>query len=83
MLYKKEMSVKRILLTQVVYTLIIGLVVNSINLSMLYGTGVLVLVSARLLKEIVMIPINAFLLFLVLKPLPKIPFVKNFGLAHE
>ena len=82
MLYKKEMSVKRILLTQVVYTLIIGLVVNSINLSML-GTGVLVLVSARLLKEIVMIPINAFLLFLVLKPLPKIPFVKNFGLAHE
>jgi len=83
MLYKKEMGVKRILLTQVVYTLIIGLVVNSINLSMLYGTGVLVLVSARLLKEIVMIPINAFLLFLVLKPLPKIPFVKNFGLAHE
>lgn len=82
MFYKKEWSLKRIVCGQILYNVGIGLIINSINLYVLYGNGFLYLVATRFTKEMVMIPINAILLFLTLKTCDK-SIVKRSVIAHE
>ncbi len=80
--YQKEWSFKRIVCGQILYNLIIGLVINSINLYFLYGNGFLYLVAIRFTKEMVMIPIDAILLLVVLKACDKTS-MKRSVIAHE
>ncbi len=66
--YKKELTVRRIIAAEVVETIIVSLVLNSINLSILYGTPFITVLSARLLKNAVMLPINTLLLIAIAGP---------------
>lgn len=68
-------SIPRIILSEVLYTVIVGLLINTLNLCILYGKfadqGISVYFAymlTRLPKEAIMCPINCILLFLVLKP---------------
>ncbi len=70
------MTAWRIILAEILHTFLVGLLLNSYNLFLLYGspagtgmTGYLAILSSRLLKELVMFPVNTVLLFMVLKPL--------------
>lgn len=81
--YQKELGIKRILIAQFLYTVIISLVLNSINLAILYGNTFWALLTVRFTKEVVMYPINVILLALVLKPLSKTSFVKRSVMIHE
>lgn len=47
--------------------LIVNLVLNSLWLSMMYGNAFWVLVSERVLKNVLMFPIEAFILYLTMK----------------
>ncbi len=80
--YKKEWSLKRIVCGQILYNVVIGLLINSMNLYFLYGNGFLYLLATRFTKEMVMIPINGILLFLTLKTCDKTS-VKRSVIAHE
>lgn len=75
-LYSKDRkpTILRIFMAQVAYTIIVGLLINSFNLYFLYGDisqgigGYFAYMSTRLLKELIMLPVNAILLTGVIKP---------------
>lgn len=72
MFHKKEMTISRIVLAQIINTVLVGIVLNSIWLSMLYGNAFIVVVSTRVIKELLMIPINVLILTAVLKPISQL-----------
>lgn len=72
MLYKRRPTLLRIFITQIVYTVICGLFLNSLWLSMLYGNAFIPVLTARIVKELVMIPVNTLMLAAVLQPVKKL-----------
>lgn len=72
----QDVTVAQIILAEALHTLLVGLLLNSFNLFLLYGspagtgmTGYLAILGSRLVKELVMFPVNTVLLMMVLKPL--------------
>ncbi len=76
-LYNKKVTWKRVLIAQLVFTVVIGMFINTLNLSILYGTSFQVLFISRLPKEIIMYPINVILLMLTTRYMSQIPFIKG------
>lgn len=74
--YKKEITVRRIILAQLTDTIIVSLILNPIWLSILYGNGFIAVFTGRLIKTAVMFPINTVLLAAILKPARK--YGRNF-----
>ncbi len=73
LLHKKDGSfpgISRVILAVVINTVLVNLLLHSLWLTLLYGKGGFVAVmSARLIKELVMIPIYIILIIAVIKPL--------------
>ncbi|MCR5488036.1 MAG: folate family ECF transporter S component [Lachnospiraceae bacterium] len=67
-LHGKEASIRRIILSQAVDLICVSFFLNSLWLSMLYGQGFLAVFTARIIKNLVMFPINTFLLMAVMRP---------------
>lgn len=57
-LYKKEINIKNILIPTIIVTVLINLGLNTLWLTILTGKGFLVLLPARILKELVMVPVE-------------------------
>ena len=73
MLHGKKCTLPRIFAVQVVYTIIVGLIMNSYWLSLLYlKNGYLAAIVARLPKELIMIPVYTLILYTVLNSLEKV-----------
>lgn len=70
--YKKPVTLKSVILSSLTNTVIINLILTPIWLSIMYGNAYGVLVAARLLKTVVMFPIDTALLMMVLKLVEKI-----------
>ena len=71
--YKKKLTVPRVILANLVETVVVSLILNTINLMILYGNPFWAVLSAKLLKNAVMFPINTVLLLLVLRALDRLP----------
>ena len=75
-LYSKNRkpTILRIFMAQVAYTIVVGLLINTFNLYFLYGDisagigGYFAYMGTRLLKELIMLPVNTILLTAVIKP---------------
>ena len=73
MLHNKKPTFVRILATQAVHTLIVGIIMNSYWLNLLYlKNGYLAAIIARLPKELIMIPIMSAILFTILNTFERI-----------
>ena len=73
MLHKKKITFLRVLMTQIVYTVIVGVIMNSYWLSLLYlKDGYIAAIVARLPKELIMIPVYTVLIYSVLKAYDKV-----------
>lgn len=68
-LYKKKPTLLRIILAETVSAVLIGILLNSVWLSMLYGNGFVAVLTARVVKELVMIPIHSAILFAIVTAL--------------
>lgn len=68
-MYKKPLSLKRVLIAKFVVVLICNIFFNTLWISILYGKAFLALLPARLLKNAVMWPIDSLILFMVSKML--------------
>ncbi len=66
-LYKKPVTLKRVIIVNALITILINLLLNSLWLSMMYGKAFVVLLTARIVKNVVMFPINTALLMVLLK----------------
>lgn len=72
-MYKKEVSIKNILLPVILVCLVINLFLDTLWLQILYGQGYLVILPPRIIKCAVMVPIQFFLIQLCWKKIvPKI-----------
>ena len=63
--YKKRITVPRIIAAELTETIVCSLVINSINLSILYGNAFSVVVATRLLKVLIILTV-------VLKAIPRL-----------
>lgn len=70
--YKKKVTLKRTFAAKLTVTIIINLILTPIWLNILYGQAFLVLLSARIVKNIVMLPIETAFLYFVLKTAEKV-----------
>lgn len=65
--YKRKLSLWRILAAEGTVALIVNMFFNTLWLSMLYGKGFFVLLPARVLKNVIMWPINSLIFFMITK----------------
>lgn len=78
MLYHKNVTLKRCIVTEIFASIFINMILNTLALSFLYGKGFFVLISFRIFKDILSIPINSALLFFVLKLVKRIKASHNY-----
>jgi len=75
MLHNKKMTFLRVLASQIVYTIIVGIIMNSYWLNLLYlKNGYLAAIIARLPKELIMIPIYSVLIYSLFKAFSKVRY---------
>lgn len=62
-LYKKQLNVKRILVTVILINFIVNMGMDTFWLSVLYGKAFMAIIGIRVLKDLIMIPIQTFLIY--------------------
>lgn len=67
LLYKKPVSIKRILIAEILVSVICNMLLGTLWLDMLYGKAFMAILPMRVVKNIVMLPINIFMAFALLK----------------
>lgn len=68
-LYKKPITLRRILVAELVVSIVCNMLLGTLWLSMLYGKAFLALLPMRVFKNMIMWPINAMLFFTIGKAL--------------
>lgn len=66
-LYKKQITVIRVLMPNLILVLLENFFLNPLWLSIMYGRGFVVVLSARIVSTLVMLPVHVALLYFVLK----------------
>ena len=79
-LYKKPLTVWRIVAAKVVVAILVNTCLNTYWLTVMYGNSFVALLPARLLKQLVMVPVEAVLFYLVAKTLAR---AKVFALMNR
>lgn len=64
--YQRKVTLLNVILSSLLVTVVIHLGLTTLWLSMMYGDAFVVLLSARLLKNVLMFPIDTALLFMML-----------------
>ena len=70
-LYKKPLSIKRVIVANTLVTVFVNLLVNTYWLTLLYGNAFMALLPARIVKQIIMLPIEVILFYGVARVLIK------------
>lgn len=65
-LYKKNITVARCIIAEVAIVVIVDILLNTFWLSLLYGKGFNILLPARVVKNLVMIPIDVTMMYCIL-----------------
>ena len=79
-LYKKPLSIKRVIVANSFVTIFVNLLLNTYWLTLLYGNAYMALLPARIAKQLIMLPIEVILFYAVAKVLVKsglIAFIRN------
>ncbi|MBH1941621.1 folate family ECF transporter S component [Mobilitalea sibirica] len=66
-LYKKPVSIKRILIASIIHMVVINFFLTTLWLTTLTGRGFFVMLPARALKALIMLPIETILFYTVVK----------------
>ena len=67
-LLKKDQTIGRILIAQTLDTVVVSLILTSLWLALLYGNAFIPLIGSRIIKVIIMYPVNTVLLTAVTRP---------------
>lgn len=71
MLYKRPVSLARIIAANTTVTIVVNLILNTYWLTVLYGDAFLALLPARAFKQMIMLPIEIVLYYTAVKMLAK------------
>lgn len=67
--YKRPLTFRRVLVAELVTSIVCNMIITTLCLSVMYGKGFMVLLPMRAFKNIVMWPINSMLFYTVAKAL--------------
>ena len=70
-LYRKPLTLRRVILANVLVTVFVNLLLNTYWMSVLYGNGFLAILPARAVKQALMLPIDIILFYTVARLLGK------------
>lgn len=76
-LYRKNLSIKRLIVASVINAVIVNMILNTFWLSLLYKMPFMATFIARLPKECITVPLYTFVLYVIMKPVSQIKFVKT------
>ncbi len=65
-LYKQPVSIKRIIVAELLIKILVNCILNTLWISMLYGKGFFALLPLRVLKNAIMLPIDSAILYFAL-----------------
>jgi len=71
-LYRQDAALWRAVLTRLLVIVCVNLLLNPLWLSILYGKGYMVYLSARIVKNLILFPIESILLYLVMRVVRRI-----------
>ena len=66
-LYKKPLSMKRIIVANLIHMIFINLLLNTYWLTMLYGYSFMTILPLRALKALIMLPIETVMLYSIIR----------------
>ncbi|MBQ8954632.1 MAG: folate family ECF transporter S component [Clostridia bacterium] len=75
MLYRRDVTLRRLLVTKLLIDLICNLLLNTIWIHMLYGKALFALLPSRALKNLIQYPVDVLLMYPVMKKV--IPMVRR------
>ncbi len=75
LLYKRDITLRRLLVTKLVIDVVCNLLLNTLWLNMLYGKAFFALLPSRALKNLVQYPVDVLLLYPLMKKV--IPIVRR------
>lgn len=67
MLYKKPVSFARVFMTKLIIVVIVNIILNSVALAPTVGSGMAGILPARIIKNIILLPIHAVISYALLK----------------
>ncbi|MBO4885976.1 MAG: folate family ECF transporter S component [Clostridia bacterium] len=67
MLYRRDISLKRLLITKLLIDVVCNLLLNTLWLNMLYGKAFFALLPSRALKNLIQYPVDVLLLYPVMR----------------
>ena len=78
-LYRKPVSVKNVLIAQILIKIFVNIGLNTLWLKLLYDKAILVILPGRILSNAVMLPIDTILMLAVLSAVERfiLPFFRN------
>jgi ECF transporter S component (folate family) len=71
-LYRKPIKIVNVVLSQLVVKIVCNIVLNTLWLNMLYGQAIAAILPGRLLSNAVMLPIDSFIMYAMLKVVNKV-----------
>lgn len=69
--YRKKLSIWRVLTAQVLVKVFVNIGLNTLWLKILYDKAVLAILPGRILSNAIMLPIDTFIMFMILKMIDK------------
>ena len=79
MLYKRKLSLPRVIAANTIVTVVVNMLLNTYWLTLLYGSVYTVILPARIVKELIMLPINIAIFYLIATLLQKANVFKRAG----
>lgn len=83
LLYRKPVQLKRIIIAELIVKIFINCILNTFWLSLLYGDAYFILLPARVLKNIIQLPMDVFILFALLTFLKQVMKQIKFSESQE
>jgi riboflavin transporter len=83
LLYKRKISLKRLLLVNVIRAVFIDFLLNTYWLAILYGTPYVVMLPARGIKILIMLPVETYLFYLLVKGVEATGILKIIGRSKD
>ena len=65
--YKRHINIKNIILAVVIVNIFVNMGLDTLCLSILYGKAFMVIIGARIIKDLIMIPIQTFLIYVCIE----------------
>ncbi len=65
-LYKRPLKISNVVLSQITVKIVCNILLNTLWLNMLYGQAIAVILPGRIISNLVMLPIDSFIMFVIL-----------------